>query len=272
MTDDIQYRYRDLLEHLESGSQKLNESIDYAQYLQTMEKADSLKDIMLVFDNVITFQANIFYNRKNLDGNWYQHEFWGYEPSHHVQELCCYLNENILMWYQRQSAPSGEHLYSCLANLRECKNIDDIAKQLLSTPCPNAGEDAHVITSKVTRHYLTRLDLYKKRKSSIQYPTALNQYKDLSYSLAQYGRIFDVIEVAFGKEHGIDYSKLDRSIKLRNNKKKEKSKTKDILFLIITIVIVMIVMMYLAIQIGFIGIIICIGFVGLTLSGKIFHM
>ena len=210
--------YKNLFEYIENGCQKVDEKRDFVKYLHSMEQADSIEQLISIYNNIFKLLAVIFFGTNKMPRKWYQPKTWGHNKEYLVEELNCFLNENILKWFQRQENVTYEQFTLCLSNLRDCENTVTIKDQLLQY-----SGYVSSLSRIVKRHFSIR------QKIELSYPYE-NEYKNLyvtiSKNLAGHGRIFDVAEVAFGEEYGIFYDGLAEEYKkdIEEEEKREEEK------------------------------------------------
>ena len=284
MKDYSDHQYGRLLLNIENKCKQLGEERDFVNYLLSMENANSLEELIKIYNNVFKLLAYLFFGTKDVPHNWYIPETWGRYNFYYVEDLNGFLNENILKCYTRLKDPTSEQCIMFLSNLRENDNIKEIKEAILANT-PKVDENlALKVLSTRNLHNLRRKEIEKDSSNKTKY---IETYIQNSRCLAAYGRIFDVAELAFGKANHIVYDGMkeqyEADVKLyrikkedEKKKQKEEKRTKFINTIILSIIaiIVMIVMIYLFEAIGGgIGIIIIIGLIGalpsLLLKGKI---
>jgi len=277
--------YKKLFEYIENGCKQHDIEKDYVKYLLSMEQAESIEQLIKIYNNIFKLLAFIFYGSKNVPYNWYLYECWGYKPHRVVTELQEFYNDSILKWYKKQNNPTEEQCILCIVNLRECPNTENRQKEILEIAAGNVAESVYSLVSWRGQHYQTRIKIGKV-SSFYNKQDLLNDYKRFSQLLAANGRIFDVVEEAFAKQHNIDYNELlvQHKKKLEEEeiarKKEEEQKMEEATnkkvknFLAVVVIITLgIIFMIIIEKIGFFGIIIIIGLIGLIpkifLTGKI---
>lgn len=281
MTDYSQHPYKNLLDHIESGCQQINESRDFVEYLLSMEQAESIDELTKILNNVIKLLAVIFYGRKILPNDWYLYDCWGRVPANHVRELFNFYNDNILLWYKRQENPTIEQCTSCIVNLRHSSNTTIIQDEILELAGDNKAENIDFKINVRDGHYETRIKIDKAGLYSHNY---LKIYKSRSMILGNCGHIFDSIEIAFGKKYDLNYDNLIadfKNIVEQEQKEEEERLKKERSALIVGLIIgipTFLVALYIIFLIfdaigGFFGLIVIIGLFGLIpkviLTGKI---
>lgn len=218
--DYIQNPYKYLFEYIENGCQKIGEKRDFVKYLHSMEQSDSMEQLMSIYNNIFKLLAVIFFGTNKMPSKWYQPKTWGHNKGYLVEELNCFLNENILKWFQRQENKTYKQFTLCLSNLRDSDNTVRIKDQLLQY-----SGYASSLSQIVKKHFSIRQKIELGNLDVIQ-----NEYKKLyikiSKNLAGHGRIFDVAEVAFGEEYGISYDGLAEEYKkdIEEEEKREEEK------------------------------------------------
>lgn len=284
MQDYSDHPYGRLLLHIENKCKQLGEERDFVNYLLSMENANSLEELIKIYNNVFKLLAYLFFGTKDVPHNWYIPETWGRYNFYYVEDLNGYLNENLLKCYTRLKEPTCEQCLMFLSNLRENGNINEIKEAILANTHEVDGNLVLKVLSSRNIQYSSRKEI---EKGSNNKTTRIESYIKSSKCLAAYGRIFDVAEIAFGEANYIAYDgmkeqyeadvELERIKKEEEKKKqKEEKRTKFINTIILSIIaiIVMIVMICLFAAIGgVIGIIIIIGLIGalpsLLLKGKL---
>ncbi len=278
--------YKKLFEYIENGCKQHVIEKDYVKYLLSMEQAESIEQLINIYNNIYKLLAIIFYGSKNVPNSWYKHEYWGVEPHSIVLDLSQFFNENLLSWFKRQSNPTVEKCSLCITNLRECINSGYIERRVLSIAGETNAKSINVWSNWRRLHHECLLEINKLDKYGKHYVSLISKYKVCSIELASCGRIFDVVEEAFAKQHNIDYNELlvQHKKKLEEEeiarKKEEEQKTEEATnkkvknFLAVVVIITLcIIFMIIIEKLGFFGIIIIIGLIGLIpkifLTGKI---
>ena len=270
MANYSNHPYGKLLTHIENGCQQLKEERDYVGYLLSMERAESIEKLIKIYNNIFKLLAYIFYGNLNFPYYWYHPETWGKDNCALAEDLNCFLNENILKWYQRQGIATEQQGYLCLSNLRESENAEDIQNQILERYARfHKDEDEKIspLLPIIQSHYSQLKQIATKSIKTGMF----DSYISCSKVLAGHGRIFDVVETQFGEDYKISYEGLakqyKKEIELAAKKKlsetKKKDKTKSILTLLI-LVIILVALIWILSKIGIFGIIIIIGFIGLV--------
>lgn len=223
MQEYSNYYFKDLLEAIEEGCQKIGEKRDFVRYLLSMENAESIEKLVEIYDNIYSLLAVFTYGWKSAPKDWYKPESGGYYKPHQIELLNRYFNDNILSLFKQHPCPTKEQVVPYIANLRVCINSSIIQQKILE----KGFVDKEKLLSKLgnTRElqYTIRKDIEKIYKQDAQYPRLIQKYRSLSTMLAYYGRVFDVAEIAFAKEHEIDYDAMKEKYEeyLENKKKEE---------------------------------------------------
>ena len=126
MSDYSQHPYRDLLEFIDNGCKQLGEERDFAQILLSMEQAESIEQLIKIYNNIYKLLAAAFFGTRKLPHGWYKPETWGYSNEYLIEELNYCLNDNILKWFNSQNSKTKELCLKCISNLRESKNTSAI--------------------------------------------------------------------------------------------------------------------------------------------------
>ncbi len=248
-----------LLDYIEKGCQQINEKRNYVDYLLSMEKASSLDELINKFNNVFKLLCIINFKDKRTPKDWYLYKYW--ENWIYVEVLLCYLNENILNLYKRQGDYSKKQFNKFLINLRNCKNRKIIEQEILNISHKKCN-------SKLNNLINNRYELHKNRRGYYKYES-----KDLDYYTTLVGNdyILDEIDYQIGLNYGFNQEKLKEQY--LHLKKENIIKNIKGIAIIILAFIVLAPIFYLLSKIGFFGLIIIIGFLGLVpkilLSGKI---
>lgn len=212
MTDYRQHRYEILLEYIDKGRQQFGEEADFAEYLLSMEEAPSINNLIKIYNTIYQLLIAVRLNTRKVPKGWYTPYLWGTKHEYNIELLNQYLNENILRWFVKQAAPTADQCRCCLANLRVCNNIESVYYKILCNSIYKEEIAKENIIIKINYHYSNRIE-YIKNYSGKAY--LLKRYIDNSKFLAAYGRIFDVSEIAFGKENGVSYENFAEEY--RNN-------------------------------------------------------
>ena len=275
--------YKRLFEYIENGCKQHNIERDCVKYLISMEQAESIEQLIKIYNNIYKLLAIIFYGGENVPYDWYKHEYWGYEPHEMVEELTQYLNENILKWVKRLDYLKKVHYSLSIINLRECQNTEYIQETILNLAGDGAPDNIKTLAAWRQHHHISLLEFNKRGRRQ---GNTLCDYMHYSKLLVANGRIFDVIEEAFAKQNNIDYNDLlvqyrkeleEREIKRKEEEERKAEEEENIkqknffsAFIIITLLVIFLVIIS---KIGFFGIIIIIGLIGLLpkifLTGKI---
>lgn len=224
-----------------------------------MEKASSLDELIHKFNNVFKLLCNINFKDKRTPKDWYFYKYW--TNRNYVEILLCYLNENILSLFKRQGDYSKKHYVSYIVNLRICENTKTIEKEILKI----ANKKYH---SKLCKLISDRSKINKIRRGYCFDDDTFSVYYT---SPVFYGYILDEIDNQIGLKYGYNQEKLKEQY-LHLKKEKRKKAIKGIANIILAF-IVLAPIFYLFSKIGFFGLIIIIGFLGLVpkilLTGKI---
>ena len=281
MSDIVIDKYSSLLTYIENGCLQINEERDFVTYLKSMEQAESIEEMIGIFDNIYKLLAVIIFNSKNLSQYWYIYEFWAKSEISIVEKLFDFLNENILKWLEKQEKPTKEQCKKCLVNLREGRNTLIIQNEILAIAGEKVSIEGRIRIENRNALFSIRkkIDNLNRFKEEEKYNALMKDYKRLSCILADNGHVYDIIECLFAKQHDIDYESLLVQYKEEQNrlkeiaeveqKKKEKEERKRKIGIIIWIllsIIVIIGLMYLFSKIGIFGIILIIGISGALLS------
>ena len=224
MVDYSKYSCCNMLQYMENRSRQLGRD-NHIDYILSMENAESIEELMKIYNNIYKFLAILFFGTKKVPKNWYKPEVWGYNRTYLIEELNTYLNECILKWYQRQDSPTELQAILCIANLRYSDNTYWVAKEILDNPNPKAEKEISRLIGKRNTQYIFRKKLEKYYDYGVKYE---REYLKLTRYLAAHGRIMDVAEIYFGKEYGIKYGNLieDYQKDLEEEKRQEEDRVK----------------------------------------------
>ena len=295
MTDYSQYPQRKLLEFIVNGCKQLNEERDFASYLISMDQADSIEEIISIFNNIYKLMVIIYFENKNPPSYWYKYELWNKEIICLVEDLFDYLNKSILSYLKRQDQPTEKQCISSIVNLRGGKNISEIQNAILAIEGDKTPKKIFDLIEKRNSHFSLRkkidyLNLYNRCRKS-HYYDLMDDYKLLSNILADNGYVFDVIEDTFAQQHNLlDYKTLyakykekqkqlrlkkeekEKQLRLKTEeeekrkKKEERRKNIQGIFVSLAALFALVVFTIIITKIGIFGIIILLGLPGALLS------
>lgn len=274
MVDYSQHPHSSLFRFIDDGCQKIDEKRDFVQVLFSMEEAESIDKLINTYDIIFKLLASIVWNTDPLPLSWYISEAWEVEEKKILDELNCYLNENILKCYRKHNSTD---IGQAIINLRKGKNRYAIQNELLK------GISQEEI--KAIEYLIDNRNLHNDLRKQIEqnYTTIKNdlnnRYTRLSYYLVGRGYIFDIAEIECGRRIGISYDDLLDKFKKDVERKKEEQeiekvrKKKEKITIIkrsIVVAIIMIplffLMSYAFNKLGIIGAIVLIGLPGALLS------
>ena len=153
MQDYSNYSYSRLLTFLEEQYLRCSDNINYAQYLLTMKDATSIASVIKIYD--VVFEKLPSYERN--DGEI-------------CLELNQCLNENILRLYNATSDPTDFFALSCIVNLRECENVEQITDEISSSQGNDISDFINEITS-------AKIKLLKIKSEIENFSIGTNGYK-----------------------------------------------------------------------------------------------
>jgi hypothetical protein len=273
MEDYSKYPYQRLLEYIDKKVQQRGADTDLVEYLLTMEHADSIEELVEIYNNTFKNLAILFFDSESLPYNWYDVRTWGYQKEFILTELNYCFNENLFKWFKKQIEPSKELVKKCIFNLRDNENRIEIDEELIKAIPDN---DDNIEFYSIRNEYLNLLHNNIKN----------HDYKHCIKIMAGCGRIFDAYEVSYGESTGIVFDKLaeeyNHYLELkkkkefeRQRKAKEEKRKKIIAYIVsfVFLVIFFVLLDFILKKIGgIIGVIIIIGFLGaipkLFLTGK----
>ena len=205
MTDYSGYYIKDLLEAIEEGCQKIGEKRDYVKYLLSMEQAESVEKLIEIYDNIYKLLF-VFTYGYTFPHDWYKPESGGYHKQHLVELLNRYFNDNIERLSKESGYLSREMLAFFIANLRECINAGIVQSKMMEKRLDEEKAVFLEIGNAGKTQYRARKGIESMSKMDRRYEPAIKIYNRFSTLLALKGRIFDVSEIAFAKDNGIDYN------------------------------------------------------------------
>ena len=274
MVDYSQHPHSSLFRYIDDGCQKIDEKRDFVQVLFSMEEAESIDKLINTYSIIFKLLASIVWNTDPLPLSWYISEAWEVEEKKMLDELNCYLNENILKCYRKHNSTD---IGQAIINLRKGKNRYAIQNELL--------KDVSQEEIKAIEYLIDNRNLHNDLRKQIEqnYTTIKNdlnnRYTRLSYYLVGRGYIFDIAEIECGRRIGISYDDLLDKFKKDVERKKEEQeiekvrKKKEKITIIkrsIVVAIIMIplffLMSYAFNKLGIIGAIVLIGLPGALLS------
>lgn len=211
MNDYSKYQYGNLLNYIDEGCKRIGEERDFVQYILTMDKVESIGELIKRYNNIYKLIAVIFFGSHKLPARWYVPETWGYYKRYLVDDLNLCLNENIWKWFRRQENPTPEICKICVANLRNSDKMISVENGFLNE---YVKKESVILTllNVQSNHY----NLMKRiQKEGLNNNNLKGEYIQYVQFLAVHGRIFDVAEISFGKDNGISYDNLIEDYKNR---------------------------------------------------------
>lgn len=205
MSDYSKHRYSYLFSYIEDEVNRLGEDKDYASLLQSMERAVSIDELIRIYNEVLIFSARTILG-KTLPDNWFKITWLQANMTWLFESLNMYLNENIVRLLKTSQPPTYNQCIASLANLRECPNSFNLKTLILNgVKDQNYVEVFETVYSTMTHQCSQRRIVEKNGIRSSKEINALSMYENDSKFLAAHYRIFDALEMAFGKVHGITY-------------------------------------------------------------------
>ena len=231
MADYSQYTYYRMLEYIESMSsqQKVDNHIDY---ILSMRSATSIEQIIKTYNNTYQFLARLSYGKKNVPRDWYKPENWGESKEYLVEELNELFNESLLNWFNRQEKKTKENALICISNLRNGNNTEDIQNKILSIKKPKPDKGLDNLIKIRNQQYSVRKEIEKR---PFNHYLIMNNFRSCSRYLAAHKHIFDIAEIAFGKQNGIKFDNMIEEYKKeiedekRGNERKVKSEINSLM-------------------------------------------
>lgn len=204
MADYSEYYIKDLLEAIKEGCQKIGEKRDFEKYLLSMEQAESVERLIEIYDNIYKLLF-VFTYGNTFPHDWYIPENGGYYKPHLVELLNRYFNDNIERLSKKYKYIPDVELTFYIANLRECINAGIVQSKMMERSIKADKFPFKTLGNACKTQYDARKGIETMYRLSSKYGSAINIYKKFSALLAIKGRIFDVSEIAFAKDHDIDY-------------------------------------------------------------------
>ena len=222
MADYSQYKYCRMLEYIESMSsqQKVDNHIDY---ILSMRSATSIERIIKTYNNTYQFLARLSYGKKRVPIDWYKPKNWGENKEYLVEELNELLNESILSWFNRQEHITNEQALMCISNLRSDNNTKLIEDEILTKTKPKADKGINYLID--IRNKNNNIRKYIEDSKSDAYFSEKLYISNCKY-LAAHKHIFDIAEIAFGKQYGISYYNLIEEYKIEVAEEENRIKQK----------------------------------------------
>ncbi len=217
LPDDSQYPHKRLLQYIKEECEQRNERRDYLQYLLSMEDADSIEKMISIYNDFILFFADIQPEKRNVSPKWYMYLGWLRQKRNIISDLDAFLNDCILKWVSRQEECTYDQYIHSLTNLREGINATKIENEILQKSGITKNRDIVTLLSRKAEQNQLRLKIENGSKNQ----ELIRRYKNLSYFLAEYGRLFDIAEIELGREHGIFLKNLGEKYKKNLAKEKE---------------------------------------------------
>lgn len=274
MEDYSQHPHSSLFRYIDDGCRKTNEKRDYVRVLFSMEEAESLDKLINTYSLIYKFMGSIVWDINPLPLSWYISEAWDVEEKKMLDELNCYLNENILKCCNKHN---GTDVKKGIINLRKSNNRYAIQNELL--------KDISQEEIKSVEYLIDNRDLHNDLRKRIEqnYTTFKkdlnNRYTRSSYYLAGHGYIFDIAEIECGRRIGISYDDLlekfkkdverikeEQEIKIARQKKEKRTIIKRSIVLAIIMIPILFLVFLTIDKIGLIGAIVLIGLPGALLS------
>ena len=228
MVDYSNHSYKSLLQFIDDGCKQIGEDRDYVSYLLSMEDAESIEELIKIYNNVFKLLVNIHFGVGNAPKKWDMIETGGKEYRYRVIQLNTYLNENILKWYQRQGVFTHEQASLCLSNLRKSESTYVENAIVCSLSKDEQKNIANLIS--IAEYQDQMRTLVNTSYSDLD--KHISAYKNYSKILAGHGRVFDAAELQFGKRLCIDYEVLAQQYKEEvelkiKREKEEKAREKE---------------------------------------------
>ncbi len=139
MSDFNSFSCSHLLEYFDSWYEHDTERLNYAQYLLTMLKENSIKGLIGIYDKVL-WKFIVRYNgigkEELVSETWYNIDDLSIDTRKYWQELNVFLNENIERLFNSQDY-SDDLAIACFINVRNAYNCSKIRQSILSKSSDN---------------------------------------------------------------------------------------------------------------------------------------
>lgn len=198
------YPYSRMFSFIERKCDILNDEKNYIKYILSMEYANSLDELIKIYNNSYKILAYLFFENKRLPKNWYVTETWGHDNNWLLDDLNFCLNENILNWIRKQNMPTESQALACLANLHDSKNTNYVQNQILSIVVPKVYKGIEHL-SRVRSNLTNIRKLIEKGARDLR---VKSQYISNCRYMSGNGRIFDIAEISVGNDIGINFENL----------------------------------------------------------------
>lgn len=137
MVNYNEYRYKDLLMFLDGGYDSDTENKNYAEYLLTMKKAKSLRELIKIYKKVYAKILQFLHTDKDF----------GHKGLDEQLNEC--LNENIVRILCSKDKPLQNFCLSCLANIRECPSIQEFRTSIVDYAVNHCSKDFNILSQNV---------------------------------------------------------------------------------------------------------------------------
>ena len=250
------YTYSKLLYFLHEGYKKYPTFGNYAEHLLSMKEANSIVRMIEIYDRVVYIIPYYLYGPDNIPNDWFLYEKWKDNSSYLAYELNSCLNESILSFYRSITNPPEHFRYSCIVNLRHCKEMNAMEMAINDSSNNNINEIRTAKQGIFNRRLLPYTPQNKYSKSDLK--RLYNQDMEV---LTRNGYVKTIVDKQY--EEANHYCPSTSKTKKRINK--------DYLWIALSFLIALITIIPLTIFIdsigGFLGLMLIIGISGFFLSG-----
>lgn len=241
-----------LLELFDSWYEHDTDRLNYAQYLLTMQNAQSIKDMIEIYNKVLwkfILRYNGIGKEDLVSETWYDINTLSIDTREYWRSLDVFLNENILRLFNSQDY-TDELAVECFINLRETSNYYSSRQSIISKSTAEASstmdklESSLSIVTDAPNHispYNLETNGYREYKP---------KYIDSIKEILRHGYIKSIKDSAFELKNKIYYFQDNKSV---------------VKFVAIMAIILIIVCLALS-KIDFITIILLIGIPGALIS------
>ena len=253
------HAYCELLDYIEDGCKKIGEDRKFSEHLKSMKSANSLEELIAIYNNVLKLLSVIYFGKGNVPVDWYNFKRWGYNYEVRAKTLADFLNENIISLLKRSSITNSDECIRYIVNIRvssierrlQKRLFESIDEELLKRHSKWHLKKIHSVLAMRNSYYN-----YQKTVCNLNSNINHNQkmvmsiFKELVAKMKIYGHIFDVVELSLAKDYNINYEELAHEyaksierqkaekLKLDIEQKKEKRKYKIIACVGIAILVV----------------------------------
>lgn len=212
MKDYSKHPYRWLLSYIEKRCQKLKEEKDFVSYLLSMECAESIEELITIYNTIYKLLAVLILQSYTLPEYWYITKTLGIGNAYLFDELKQFFNDNLLRLFKAVVQPTKEERVSFISNLRECSNTLNVLNQMLEVSGEDFREEYGFVIAKILSCPRCKKEIEQHYYLS-ESDHKITAYKDCYKVLAAHHRLFDIAETLFWKQYGLDCDGLAKQYK-----------------------------------------------------------